>query len=151
MTSLTRRFLYAIEQATQSRVRKALVRESAKRAKATARATAAQGPAAPASARRRTRRRPLSPPPDPEQLKRDAEFARMRALLRPAAEGLPQPAPFPAAPVVQPQRPATPGEVLRALEKEIQDAVPSLGALGPERCGARIAAWAGQVRELRDR
>jgi hypothetical protein len=151
ITSLTRRFLYAIEQATQSCVRKALAREWAKRAKATARAAAAQRPVAPASARRRTRRRPLPPPPDPEQLKRDAEFARLRVLLRPAAEGLPQPAPFPAAPVVQPQRPAKPGEFLRALENEIQDAVPSLGALGPERCGARIAAWAGQVRELRDR
>jgi hypothetical protein len=54
-------------------------------------------------------------------------------------------------PAVPPQRPATPAEFLRALEKEIQNAVPSLGALGPERCGAQIAVWAGQVRELRDR
>jgi hypothetical protein len=52
---------------------------------------------------------------------------------------------------VQSIRPASPGDVLRALEKEIQNAVPTLGTLGIERCSAQIAAWAGQVRGLRDR
>jgi hypothetical protein len=40
---------------------------------------------------------------------------------------------------------------LHELEKEIQEAVPTLGRLGPERCTAQIAVWAGKVRELRDR
>jgi hypothetical protein len=150
LASLTGQFLRALEQATRSRVREALDREWAARAQSSIPKDTTVPASAPA--RRRGRRRPLPPPPDPEQLKRDAEFARLRALLRPAAEELPPaPAPVPAAPVVQPQRPATPGEFLRALEKEIQNAVPSLGALGPERCGAQVAAWTGQVRELRDR
>jgi hypothetical protein len=108
--------------------------------------------------RPRRPRKPIrsTPPLDPEQIKRDAENARLRALLRPANDFTlaPEPATAPAlAPVAPPpQRQETsPGELLRALEKEIQDAVPSLGALGPERCGAQIAAWAGQIRELRDR
>jgi hypothetical protein len=54
-------------------------------------------------------------------------------------------------PPAPPPRTASPGETLRALEKEIQDAVPTLGTLGPERCGAQIAAWVGKVRGLRDR
>ena len=150
LAALTRQFLQAIERATRLRVRKAVAREEGARARAVARAATAPGTTAPA--RRRPRPRPLPPPPDPEQLKRDAEFARLRALLRPAAEELPPPPPVPPpAPVVQPQRPATPGEFLRTLEKEIQNAVPTLGGLGPERCGAHIAAWAGQVCELRDR
>lgn len=96
-----------------------------------------------------------APPLDPDQIKRDAENARLRALLRPAndltlAPG-PAPAPAPAPVPPPPQRQeASPGDLLRALEKEIQDAVPSLGMLGPERCGAQIAVWAGQIRELRD-
>jgi hypothetical protein len=155
LASLTGQFLRAIEQATRSRVRAALDREWAARARARAQSSIPEGMTTPATApaRRRGRRRPLPPPPDPEQLKRDAEFARLRALLRPAAEELPPPVPPPvtAAPVVQTPRPATPGEFLRALENEIQNVVPTLGALGPERCGAQIAAWAGQVRELRDR
>ena len=89
----------------------------------------------------------------PSRIKRDAEFARLRALLRPAGEEPPPPVPAPL--VVPPSppapRPVTPGDFLRALEREIQDAVPTLAALGPERCGAQIAAWTGQVRELRNR
>ena len=54
-------------------------------------------------------------------------------------------------PAAQPRRPQTPGEFLRALEQEIMNAVPFLGDLGPERCGAQIAVWAGLARELRDR
>jgi len=96
----------------------------------------------------------LPPPLDPEQIKRDQEFARLRALLRPVADES-----VPAAPVFEvappsptpPSRTVSPGEALRALEKEIQDAVPTLGTFGPERCGAQIAAWVGQVRGLRDR
>ena len=56
-----------------------------------------------------------------------------------------------AAPSAQAHRPAGPGDLLRALEKEIQDAVPTLGTLGPVRCSAQIATWVGQVRGLRDR
>jgi hypothetical protein len=150
---LTQRFLHAIEESTAARVRDSLHRELAVREAAAGHSSLHAGQLAPAKTptQRRGRRRPLPPPRDPEQIKRDAEFARLRALLRPAAEE-PPPAPAPVVPVpaVPPQCPPTPGEFLRALEKEIQNAVPSLGALGPERCGAQIAVWAGQVRELRD-
>jgi hypothetical protein len=97
--------------------------------------------------------RPGPPPLDPEQIQRDAEFARIRAILKPVAqESVPPVAPSaPLPPPREPARPTSPGDVLRALEKEIQDAVPTLGRLGPERCAAQIAVWAGQVRELRDR
>jgi hypothetical protein len=107
--------------------------------------------------RRRVRRKPVRPAPpplDPEQIKRDQEFARLRALLKPVAdEELAPPTPTPPVmtPPVQAHRPAGPGELLHALEKEIQDAVPTLGTLGPVRCSAQIAAWVGQVRGLRDR
>jgi hypothetical protein len=96
----------------------------------------------------------VPPPLDPEQIKRDAENARLRALLRPTVDLPPTPpVPVPAEPVPQekPQRPSTPGEFLRALEKEIQDVVPSLGKLGPELCTAQIAAWSGMVRYERER
>ena len=107
--------------------------------------------------RRRVRRKPVRPAPpplDPEQIKRDQEFARLRALLKPVAdqEIAPMPTPLPVAtPPAQAQRPAGPGELLHALEKEIQDAVATLGTLGPVRCSAQIAAWVGKVRGLRDR
>jgi hypothetical protein len=152
LTTLTRRFLRDIELATRARARKAVAREWAARARAAARAAAAERATTPTPARRRPRRRPLPPPPDPEQLKRDAETARLRALLRPAAEEWSPPTPTPPSlPVVPPPRPVTPGELLRALEKEIQNAVPSLAMLGAERCGAQIAVWAAQVRQMRDR
>lgn len=102
--------------------------------------------------RRRKPVRPAAPPLDPEQIKRDAENARLRALLKPVAD-VPTPAPVVPAPVVvprEPARPSTPGDVMRALEKEIQNAVPKLGTLGPERCAAQIAVWTGQIRLLRD-
>jgi hypothetical protein len=107
--------------------------------------------------RRRARRKPVRPAPpplDPEQIERDREFARLRALLKPVADEALAPAPTPApvlTPPVQSHRPAGPGDLLHALEKEIQDAVPTLGTLGPVRCAAQIAAWVGQVRGLRDR
>ena len=159
VAGLTRQFFRAVEETFRTRVREALGRERASRAKAAEHSSVHTGQAGlvrPAPTRRRGRRpalRPLTPPRDPEQIKRDAEFARLRALLRPAAEEPPAPAPAPVTitPIPQPQRPATPGEFLRALEKEIQNAVPFLGNLGPQRCGAQIAVWAGQVRELRDR
>jgi hypothetical protein len=149
----TRQFLRAVESVLRARVRKALAEARRQQAREQAQAASLRDAGA-APVRRRPRRqpvRPLPPPRDPEQIKRDAEFARLRALLRPANEEAPAPVPAPAPPVVEPARPATPGDFLRALEKEIQNAVPTLGALGPERCGARIAVWAGQVRELRDR
>jgi len=110
-------------------------------------------PRVPRQVRRRAPRPRLLPPPDPEQIRRDAEAARLRALLRPTAEEFapPAPVPAPATTPVAPMRPTTPGDLLRALEKEIQDAVPFLAEMGPERCAARIAAWTGTVRELRDR
>lgn len=153
VTTLTRQFLKAIQKPLRASVRERIKRELSSHAGATKHAILAPG-AEPV--RRRVRRaRPnlrLPPPLDPEQIKRDQEFARLRALLRPVAVEtiVPLPAPVVVAPPSQP-RPTSPGEVLRALEKEIQNVVPTLGTLGPELCGAQIAAWVGQVRGLRDR
>ncbi len=157
--ALTRQFLSGIEEWQRTRVRAKVERELARASVTAARGERASESAlgSEAPARRRTRRvqpNPRLPPPlDPEQIKRDQEFARLRALLKPVELELiaPAPAPVVVAPPVQPARPFSPGEVLHALEKEIQDAVPNLGTLGPERCSAQIAAWAGQVRGLRDR
>ena len=158
VSTLTRQFLEAIEQPQCMRVREMLDRELASSGQGTfsSSETTAFAPSALPARRRIRRSRPnprLPPPLDPEQIKRDREFARLRALLKPVpAEPLaPLPAPEVAAPTVQPQRPASPGEILRALEKEIQNAVPALGALGPEMCSAQIAVWVGQARGLRDR
>ena len=154
MTTLTRQFLKAIERPLRANVRARIKRELASSA-AASKHTASVSGAEPV--RRRIRRarpnRHLPPPLDPEQIKRDQEFARLRALLKPVAVEtiVPLPAPIAVVPPVQPPRPTSPGDVLRALEKEIQNAVPTLGTLGPERCGAQIAAWVGQVRGLRDR
>jgi hypothetical protein len=154
VTTLTRQFLKAIKKPLGASVRAKIKHELASRSRASRSATSVPG-AEPVRRRiRRAKPNRLAPPPlDPEQIKRDQEFARLRALLRPvAAEPIvPLPAPIVVAPPVQPSRPASPGDVLRALEKEIQNAVPTLGTLGPERCGAQIAAWVGQVRGLRDR
>ncbi|HEX7509058.1 MAG TPA: hypothetical protein VF550_19955 [Polyangia bacterium] len=167
VAALTQQFLSTIEQPVRGHVRAMLERELAGGSAASTHvrtgershsfAEASTFAPAPAQARRRTRRaRPnprLPPPLDPKQIERDQEFARLRALLRPVAVETiaPLPEPVVVTPPVQPQRPASPGDVLRALEKEIQNAVPSLGTLGPERCTAQIAAWTGLVRGLRDR
>jgi hypothetical protein len=154
VTTLTRQFLKAIQKPLRASVRERIKRELASHAGAAKRATLAPG-AEPV--RRRIRRaRPnlrLPPPLDPEQIRRDQEFARLRALLRPVAVEtiVPLPAPIVVAPPAQPARPTSPGDVLRVLEKEIQNAVPTLGTLGPDRCAAQIAVWTGQVRGLRDR
>lgn len=155
LRALSRQFLRDVEKVTRANLREGVRRERKARA-AAARAAATGGATAAGLRERRPRRRPVRPPPpplDPEQIKRDAETQRLRALLRPAAEESPPPPPVPVvpAPAPAPAAPTTPGGFLRALEREIQDAVPFLGQLGPERCGAQIAAWAGQVRELRDR
>lgn len=146
LAPVTKQFLRSLELAVREHVRDELNRQR------TARAEARRAARREVPVRRRAQPRPVPPPPDPEQRKRDAEMARIRALLRPTSEDLPvvppEPAPPPAA--ISVPQPATPGEFLRALEKEIQDAVPSLAGLGPERAGARIAAWTGQVRQLRD-
>jgi hypothetical protein len=154
---LTRQLFAAIELCTRTRVREL----SAQRRRALATSTAAEHRAARAARtalhgpavkphRRRKPVRPGPPPLDPEQMRRDAEFARLRAILKPVADERAAAAPVPIAPPRETARPTTPGEVLRALEKEIQDTVPTLGRLGPERCAAQIAVWAGQVRALRD-
>jgi hypothetical protein len=115
-------------------------------------------PGEPRPRRHVLRRRPSPPQPtprDPEEIKRDAELARLRTLLRPAVADVPPstivPTPATAAPLAKPQGHQTPGEFLRALEQEIMNAVPFLADFGPERCGAQIAVWAGLARELRDR
>jgi hypothetical protein len=161
VATLTQRFLNVIEELQRARIGRALERASAAVSRSRTRERMFPSPesdfGSAAPVRRRTRRvRPnphLPPPLDPEQIKRDQEFARLRALLKPVELENTAPAPVPVvvAPPVQSIRPASPGDVLRALEKEIQNAVPTLGTLGIERCSAQIAAWAGQVRGLRDR
>lgn len=161
VAALTRQFLEDLEKPLRIRVREKLDHELANSAPSRARAGEGADSPIPATAHAPVRRKarqarpnPRLPPPlDPAQIKRDQEFARLRALLRPVAIEtiVPTPAPVFVAPPVQVQRPASPGDVLRALEKEIQNAVPTLGTLGPERCAAQIAAWVGQVRGLRDR
>jgi hypothetical protein len=153
LEDLTQQMMAAIAQIMQAAGKDQVRNELAQRAN-----HAEQSPSQPSGiVRRRARRKPVRPAPpplDPEQIKRDQEFARLRALLKPIADERPALAPTPppvTTPPVQAPRPAGPGDILRALEKEIQDAVPTLGTLGPVRCAAQIAAWVGQVRGLRDR
>lgn len=151
---LTKELVLAIEQCTRARVKELLAEKRKERRAASAQERGSADSLAGGIKPRRRRKpvRPAPPPLDPEQIKRDAEIARLRALLKPVAD---EPAPAPVAPVTVPVprevvRPSTPGDVLRALEKEIQDAVPTLGTLGPARCAAQIAVWTGQIRQLRD-
>jgi hypothetical protein len=79
---------------------------------------------------------------DPEEQRRTAELARLRAILRPTA-------PVPSAPpVVAPPLPraAEEDDSLQALEDHIRDQVPALAGLSQSRCTARIGAWVGRVR-----
>ncbi len=166
VATFTAKMANAIEQATNVRVRELLDHWRADSARASHAAEVAAplltSPSlTPAETKRRcqVRRRPPSRPKpmaqDPRQIERDAELARLRRLLKPAAVDVPPPAtaPISAAParLAEPQRPPTPGESLHALEQEIMDTVPFLGSFGSERCGAQIAVWAGLARELRDR
>jgi len=88
--------------------------------------------------------------PSPEEQRRDAEFARLRALLKPtgypeasgAAETLSAPV---SAGVV-----AAPSDPLRLLEDEIRLQAHGLAQLSQASCTARIAAWAGRVRSYEE-
>jgi hypothetical protein len=152
LRGLTKQLVDAIERCTRGLEKELLAQ---KRRERSASAEDKATPSLVGGAKPRRHRKPVRPAPpplDPEQIKRDAENARLRALLKPVA-AVPAPEPVTPAPVVvprEPVRPSTPGDVLRALEKEIQDAVPKLGTLGPERCAAQIAVWTGQIRLLRD-
>jgi hypothetical protein len=154
LNGLTKQFVDAIEKCTRAH-RKELRAEEKLEQAAAAQAEKERAKLLGLRKPRRHRKpvRPAPPPLDPEQIKRDAENARLRALLKPVADeaaAVPV-APAPFAPLPEPVRPSTPGDLLRSLEKEIQDAVPTLGTLGPERCAAQIAVWSGQIRQVRDR
>jgi hypothetical protein len=151
LAPLTKEFIETIERCTRAQAKHLrTVRERELNAEVGAGRREAAGLVAKPRKRRKPVR-PAPPPLDPEQIKRDAETARLRALLKPVDDVVaPAPAPLPIVVPREPVRPSTPGDVLRALEKEIQDAVPTLGTLGPERCAAQIAVWTGRVRELRD-
>ena len=89
---------------------------------------------------------PASTPPSPEQERRDAEFARMRALLKPIGrDDLPgivdAVSARPAGIVIDP-----PTDPLRLLEGEVRNQAQGLAQLPAASCTARIAAWAGRVR-----
>jgi len=91
--------------------------------------------------------RPPLPAVDPEQAARDAELARLRALLKPARDDSPASEPSLATSSASPALPSpSQEETLHALESEIRGQVHSLGELGTARCTARIAAWTGRVR-----
>jgi hypothetical protein len=112
---------------------------------------AAESPSARQPARRARRRperqpAPPPPPPDPEQVRRDAELARLRSLLRPQHEETPEAVAAGAAPQA-----AKPADELKAIEEEIMGAAQFLGELGPDRCAAQIAIWAGRARALQQK
>jgi len=93
---------------------------------------------------------PTSALPSPEEHRRDAEFARLRALLKPtgqenasgAAETVSALAP---AIVVAP-----PPDPLHTLEDEVRAQAHGLAQLPPDCCTARIAAWVGRVRSYEE-
>jgi len=79
---------------------------------------------------------------DPEEQRRTAELARLRAILRPTA-----PAPM----VMTVNAPTSPraaegDDSLQAIEDQIRDQIPTLAGLSQSRYTARIAAWVGRVR-----
>jgi len=80
-------------------------------------------------------------PIDPEEERRAAELARVRAILRPTT-------PVPATPpfVAPPPRAAEENDSLQALEDQIRDQIPALAGLSQSRYTARIAGWVGRVR-----
>lgn len=88
--------------------------------------------------------------PSPEQERRDADFARLRALLKPTghddASGVVGTLPPPAA--LSPVEP--PADPLRSLEAEVRNQAHALAQLPQTRCTARIAAWAGRVRSYEE-
>jgi hypothetical protein len=97
------------------------------------------------------------PQVDPEQVRRDAELARLRAVLRPTTPDPEPAAPPPAAPPPAPLRTedrtdrGERNDSLASLEDVIRDQLPALGGLSQARCTARIAAWAGRVRRDQSR
>ncbi|MEP6652382.1 MAG: hypothetical protein ABJA82_03430 [Myxococcales bacterium] len=97
---------------------------------------------------RATARKPRLPTPvDPEQESRDADFERLRTLLKPTRYENPSAdpsIPYSSASVVLLDAPHT--DPLRLLEDEIRDRVHALAQVGTARCTARIAAWTGRVR-----
>jgi hypothetical protein len=108
--------------------------------------------ASPGVAPLRRRSRPKRPPVvaeakaipaiDPEEARRAAELARLRAILRPPVSVLEAP-PI----IVPPPAPAAEEDGgLRALEDQIRDQIPALAGLSQSRYTARIAAWVGRVR-----
>ncbi len=123
VAKLTRQFLAALETPLRARMRDLIERGRATDATSTRRGRLPQrgsaGTASPQPRRRmrKPRRNLHTPPPlDPEQIKRDAEFARLRALLKPTSqEPPPPPQPLPLQ-MEQPHRPTSPGEFLHALE-----------------------------------
>jgi len=93
---------------------------------------------------------PASAALSPEQQLRDAEFARLRALLKPTqpddASEVRVPLPARAAPLVV----DAPADPLRVLEGEIRNQAQELAQLPSTSCTARIAAWAGRVRSYEE-
>lgn len=110
----------------------------------------------PAAERSRTRRGPsrtrraeppASAPPGPEEERRDAEFGRLRNLLKPTWQDS---VPTAEAPLPPPAAVAPLTDPLRLLQDEIQSQALGLAQLPSESCTAHIAAWAGRVRQYQE-
>jgi len=91
-----------------------------------------------------------SPLPSPEADRRDAEFARLRSLLRPTGDHDTSGAaetPSARAPALLV---APPPDPIRLLEDEVRAQAHTLGQLPGTSCTARIAAWAGRIRSYQE-
>jgi len=92
------------------------------------------------------------PQVDPEQARRDAELARLRAVLRPTTADPTPASPSPVASAPAPSRAedrndrGERNDSPASVEDAIRDQLPALGGLSQARCTARIAVWAGRVR-----
>jgi hypothetical protein len=84
----------------------------------------------------------VPPAIDPEEERRAAELARLRAILRPTA-AVP---PIVAVMASPPPQPSEEDDSLQALENHIRDQIPALAGLSQTRYTARIAVWVGRVR-----
>jgi len=91
------------------------------------------------------------PLPSPEQQRRDAEFARLRALLKPTGQDDTAGAAETAAAAPSPLTVvAPPSDPLRLLEDEIRAQAHALAQLSQTSLTARIAAWAGRARSYEE-
>lgn len=88
--------------------------------------------------------------PSPEEERRDAEFARLRALLKPTGQEDASRTGETLSAQPRTSAVAPPSDPLRLLEDEVRLQAHGLTQLPPASCTARIAAWAGRVRSYEE-